>query len=132
MAAASSNTHWKSRKCSGRPLIFNSPAHLLECCESYFAWVDDNPIRMRVGKWHKGQFVMFDMQRPRAMSLAGLCSYLGISFRTWCNYRVREDFFHIVTRAEEIIWEQQFTGAAAGLFNPAIILRSLYRKDSSC
>lgn len=60
--------------------------------------------------------------------------FLGIDRDTWSNYKKRDDFFGVTTRAESIIYEQKFTGAAADMLNPNIIARDLGladRKDHS-
>lgn len=129
MSATIGNRHWKDRRTHGRRRVFRSSEDLWNRCEAYLDWVDANPIPVQVHTRDCGQLVTLVIHRTRPMSLTGLCAHLCISFQTWCNYRQREDFFDIVTRAETIIWEQQFTGAAVGLFNPAIIARSLGRSQ---
>ncbi len=52
--------------------------------------------------------------------------FLGIIRQTWDSYKDRgEDFLTIITRVEDIIWDQKFTGAAAGILNGNIIAREL-------
>nr|WP_320143052.1 terminase small subunit [uncultured Cohaesibacter sp.] len=51
---------------------------------------------------------------------------MGITRQTWDSYKDRgEDFLTIITRVEDIIWDQKFTGAAAGILNGNIIAREL-------
>ena len=59
------------------------------------------------------------------MTISGMCMYLEISFQAWQNYKQREGFIDITTRAEQIIRTQKFQGAAANLLNPNIIARDL-------
>ncbi|WP_321338770.1 terminase small subunit [uncultured Cohaesibacter sp.] len=60
------------------------------------------------------------------MSKCGLYVFLGITRQTWDSYKDRgEDFLTIITRVEDIIWDQKFTGAAAGILNGNIIAREL-------
>lgn len=127
MSASTGNTLWKDRRTHGRRRAFSSSEDLWSRCEAYLDWVDTNPLPVQVRARHRGQLVTLVIHRSRPMSLTALCGHLGITFQTWCNYRHRDDFFDIVTRAEMIIWEQQFTGAAVGLFNPALTARSLGR-----
>lgn len=64
--------------------------------------------------------------KPRAMTIQGLCLFIGISRETWSQYRKQNhDFSDIVADAEDIIRTQKFEGAAANLFNPNIIARDL-------
>lgn len=65
----------------------------------------------------------------RAMTISGLCLFLDITQETWWQYRQKEGFSEIVTRAEEVIRNQKFTGAAAELLNPNIIARDLGLRD---
>jgi hypothetical protein len=63
----------------------------------------------------------------RAMTIGGLCIFLDIDENTWRDYRNNKDgtFSRVCGQAEQVIREQKFTGAAAGLLNHAIIARDL-------
>jgi hypothetical protein len=65
----------------------------------------------------------------RAMTIGGLCIFLDIDEVTWRRWREVEDFCTVVSRAEQIIYQQKFTGAAADLLNPNIIARDLGLAD---
>ena len=67
--------------------------------------------------------------KMRAMTIQGLCIFLDIARSTWDEYRKREGFSDIITRAESIIYEQKFTGAAAEMLNANIIARDLGLTD---
>ena len=71
------------------------------------------------------------MSRSRAMSINALCIYLDIDFKTWVNYRQSEKFMRMTTRAEEVIRQQKFEGAAADTFNAMIVARDLGLRDNS-
>lgn len=47
------------------------------------------------------------------------------------TFRAMEGFSDITTRAEEIIYDQKFSGAAADLLNANIIARDLGLKEQS-
>lgn len=128
MSASPGNNHWRLRRSHGRPARFKQPEDLWLQCMDYFEWVDEHPLLVPTLTRWRGVRSVVVVPRQRPMTLKGLCIHLGISFQTWLNYKSREDFFYIVTRAEGIIWDQQFCGAAVGLFNPRIIWRSLARK----
>lgn len=52
--------------------------------------------------------------------------FMGIPRQTWDSYKDRgEDFLTIITRVEDIIWDQKFTGAATGILNGNMIAREL-------
>jgi hypothetical protein len=61
----------------------------------------------------------------RAMTINGLCLFLCITHDAWSEYRKRPEFTGVCASIEQAIREQKFTGAAAGLFNHAIIARDL-------
>ena len=61
----------------------------------------------------------------RAMTIDGLTLFLGIDRRTWNAWRDQEDFSEVVMKADQVIREQKFAGAAADLLNPNIIARDL-------
>lgn len=114
----------KSR--AGRPVAFNTPEELAEQCEQYFQWVNDNPlIEHRIAGIAYGEVVKSYLPKMRAMSIWGLCSFLGIVSVTWYDYRKKPEFSNICNKVEEHMKEQKFAGAAAGFLNHAIIARDL-------
>lgn len=116
------NKVWRLRKQHGRKLIFETPEDLQEACFQYFDWVDDNPLwEMKVF----GSGLKAKLPHPRAMTIDGLCVFLGVARMTWDNYRDRDAFKEVCDLAESIMKDQKFAGAAAGLFNAAIIARDL-------
>lgn len=120
---------WKQHSTMGRKPVFATPDDLWHCCVEYFTWVEDNPLPEEVLFHFKGSVTRAIKYKMRAMTIGGLCIYLDIAYQTWLNYKARTDFFEVVTRTEEIIREQKFTGAAAELFNPNIIARDLGLKE---
>jgi len=66
----------------------------------------------------------------RAMTIGGLCVFLDINRATWNVWREkRPDLYEVITRAEEIIYQQKFEGASADLLNSNIIARDLGLTD---
>ena len=106
-------------------LLFDTAQQLLDCAAKYFEWIDDNPIEVVEAFPYQGSVSMEDMPRARVMTYSGLCAFLGISHDTWQRYRVREDFHEVVALIDQAIYEQKFTGAAAGIFNASLISRDL-------
>lgn len=129
MAAPKGNKFWEIRKTSGRNPIFKSPEQMWEDCCSYFQWVEDNPLIEMKAFAYQGVVIQEPVAKMRAMTLNGLCIYLGIDDQTWANYRAKKDFFGVVAQVEKIIYEQKFTGAAADLLNSNIIARDLGLSD---
>ena len=70
----------------------------------------------------------------RAMTIQGLCLYLGIGVQTWRDYKNREGYegySAVIEKIEGVMYSQKFSGAAADLLNANIIARDLGLKDSS-
>ena len=74
---------------------------------------------------YQGEVTQEPVAKMRAMTLTGLCLFLDISDDTWRNYRSNEDLLGVVSRAEKVIYDQKFSGAAADLLNANIIARDL-------
>lgn len=73
-----------------------------------------------------------EIPKMRAFTWDGLELYLDIhSLRDYKDKEGYEDFSHIITHIGKIIYNQKFTGAAAGFLNPNIISRDLGLKDSN-
>jgi len=127
MAAPKGNQFWRARSTHGRKPLFEDDEILWEACTQYFDWVEDHPLEK--GIVYQGEVSEKAEPLMRAMTLTGLCLYLDISLDAWSSYRAKEDYNGVTTRAEAIIYDQKFSGAAAGLLNPNIIARDLGLKD---
>lgn len=131
MPAPIGNQFWKARSSHGRNPIFASPDDLWTACTEYFEWVEAHPLYEDKVTSFQGVNTHEPVAKMRAMTLDGICIFLDIARRTWDEYRSREDFLPVVTRVEEIIRNQKFTGAAADLLNPNIIARDLGLADKT-
>ena len=129
MAAPKGNQFWKKRAKHGRDKIFSEPEHLWTACQEYFEWVEDNPLQEEKVFHAAGQITRADVSKMRAMTIGGLCIFLDIDHTTWGDYRKQQDFSSVITRAEGIIRDQKFSGAAADLLNANIIARDLGLRD---
>jgi len=129
MAAPQGNQFWRLRASHGRDKLFASADALWESCCEYFDEVEQNPLFEDTVSFYQGMPTNAPITKMRAMTLGGLCVFLGIDRKTWADWRTKEDFSLIVTRVDEIIRDQKFTGAAAGLLNPNIIARDLGLRD---
>ena len=67
----------------------------------------------------------------RAMSIAGICVFLGITPTTWFEYKKLEGFSDVICEAENIMFTQKFEGASADLLNQNIIARDLGLKEKT-
>ncbi len=119
------NIYWKLRTKDGKDKIYKTPTELWGECVLYFQWVEENPLYEEKVFHSAGIITRADTAKLRAMTISGLCLFLGICEKTWANYRNRDDYLQVITRAERIIRTQKFEGAAADLLNPNIIARDL-------
>lgn len=129
MSAPLGNKFWKARSKHGRDRLFESADALWEACCEYFEWVEANPLYEMKAFAYQGVVVQEPVAKMRAMTIGGLCIFLDIDEVTWRRWREVEDFCTVVSRAEQIIYQQKFTGAAADLLNPNIIARDLGLAD---
>ena len=129
MAPPIGNQFWKARSKHGRNRLFESAELLWEACCEYFQWVEDNPLLEMKPFAYQGVVIQEPVAKMRAMTINGLCLFLDIDETTWRAWREVDDFSTVVSKAEKIIYEQKFTGAAADLLNPNIIARDLGLAD---
>jgi len=124
MPAPKGNRFWEKRTKHGRDKLFESPEILWEAAIEYFKWCEDNPLKEID---YKGKdAVCVEIPKMRAFTWDGLELYLGIySLRDYKKNENYKDFSQVITRIEKIIYNQKFTGAAAGFLNPNIIARDL-------
>lgn len=125
MAAPAGNQFWKLRSKHGRDKLFESPELLWEAACEYFAWCENNPLIEVDFKGKDADEV--HIPKMRAFTLHGLCLYLDCSREWWTKFRAADhkDFLPVISRIEDTIHDQKFTGAAAGFLNPNIIARDL-------
>lgn len=131
MAAPNGNRFWEARSSHGRNPKFESPDALWAACCEYFEWVEANPLYEVKAFAFQGVVTQESLPKLRAMTISGLCIFLDITRQTWGTFRAMEGFSDITTRAEEIIYDQKFSGAAADLLNANIIARDLGLKEQS-
>lgn len=129
MAAPKGNRFWEARSSHGRNPKFASPEELWSACVEYFEWAEEHPLYETKAFHNQGDIVYAQIPKIRAMTIAGLCLFLDITEKTWANYRVLDDFLQVITHAEQIIYDQKFSGAAADLLNANIIARDLGLRD---
>lgn len=128
MGAPKDNKFWRARSSHGKSPSFKSKEELWEACCEYFDWIEDNPMNKAIV--YQGEVSVTSENIMRAMTISGLCLFLDICEKTWANYRNYKDYLQVTTRAERIIYNQKFAGAAAGLLNANIIARDLGLRDN--
>lgn len=123
------NKLWERRAKDGRERTYKTPELLWQGCIEYFKWVRDNPFLEEKASVSQGAAIHYSMKKMRAMTQVGLCLHLGIDRTTWENYRAIPEYFPVTARANDVIFEQKFGGAAADLLNANIIARDLGLAD---
>lgn len=118
----------------GRPPLFETAEQLWGKALEYFDWCDDNPIKTNIGsKMRRGREDYAEQKQgtiSRPYTLDGLCLYCNIlmpwaTFKQHCKDRVNDaDGFRIVINAcEQVIRDQQLTGAMVGEFSERLTAR---------
>lgn len=132
MPAPKGNEFWKLRTTHGVEALFTVPKKLWEACVEYFQWCEDNPL---IETDFRGKdATKVDLPKMRAFTIHGLCLYLGVNTKYFNDFKgsetaKREGFAEVLTRISDTIYNQKFTGAAAGFLNPNIIARDLGLRD---
>jgi hypothetical protein len=132
MPAPTGNRFWEARTTFGREKLFASAENLRKACIEYFRYNDENPILINETVKFMGSADIIGVPTASPLTIKGLCIFLDIDHKTWRNYAGAEgyeDFFQVCEWAESIIHQQKFAGAAAGVFNAAIIARDLGLAD---
>lgn len=124
MAAPEGNEFWKLRTTHGRDKLFERPEHLWDAACEYFQWCEDNPLIETDFKGKDADRV--EIPKMRAFTWEGLELFLDIhSLRDYKSNPDYKGFSHVIKKIEKVIYNQKFTGAAAGFLNPNIIARDL-------
>lgn len=121
------NELWKLRPFNSGPArMITDPKELFDGFVAYFQWCQDNPIEEEVVGWFQGEATTHTVHKMRATTIRGAMAHMGLDWQLWYDWRnSREDLKPVILWAENIMYEQKFTGAAAGVLNPGIIAREL-------
>lgn len=146
--APQGNQFWKLRSKHGRDKLFETPELLWEAACEYFEWCEENPLMeveqakgtSKPEKDDEGKFVwppnLIELPKMRPFTMQGLCLYLDCGTAYFRNFKSEErsqskDFKSIIGKIEETIYNQKFSGAAAGFLNANIIARDLGLSDKT-
>ena len=124
------NRFWEARSSHGRNPKFETADMLEDAIRQYFEWNEANPLYEAKLVSFQGASTIEAIPKLRAMTIAGMCMFIGITPVTWFEWKQsRSDFSNVITWAEETIYRQKFEGASADLLNPNIIARDLGLAD---
>lgn len=137
-AAPLGNRFWELRSKHGRDKIFDTPSIMWEAACEYFEWCEANPL---IEQDFRGKdATKVELPKMRAFTLQGLCIYLHCNTKYFNDFKdglkgkdddLSKGFSEIVTRIIETVYNQKFTGAAAGFLNANIIARDLGLSDKN-
>lgn len=120
------NRIWEARSSAGPKPKFKDPESLWAVCVEYFEWVENNPLYEDRIIAFQGEATHVPVAKMRAMTIGGLCIFIGIMENTWRDWRAsRPDLSTVIAKAEAVIYSQKFEGASADLLNANIIARDL-------
>jgi hypothetical protein len=131
------NTYWQESFKSfrfgiGREKVFETELELLKACEPYFAWAKENPLKEQRILSVDGQPKKVEVDVMRAITIKGMCNFLGICEKTWRNMRAeRDELKEAIAFVEQMIFVDKLEGAAAGLLKEQIIMRELGMADAT-
>ncbi len=129
MGAPKGNQFWRKRTKHGRDKLFSTPEVLWDACVEYFDWVEENPLLDTQAFAFQGVVTDHNLPKMRAMTIQGLCLFLDIDDCTWFDYKKQKGFSEVIKKAEKVMYQQKFSGAAAGFLNANIIARDLGLSD---
>lgn len=138
MVLEKGNQIWKLRSKHGRNRLFASADLMWKAACEYFQWCDDNPFMETDFRGKDAKEVKLPKMRP--YTIHGLCVYLRCHSKYFYEFedsiKDRTDdesnaFRETIIRIKEIIYNQKFSGAAAGFFNANIIARDLGLTDKT-
>lgn len=106
-----------------------TPRALLERAVAYFQWAYDNPLQDEQLFSYQGEVIRAPQDKVRALTKRGLAIHLGLTVQRLESYRSsstnNEDWNDVLDYLEQVIYQQKFEHAAAGLLNANIISREL-------
>jgi len=160
MGAPTGNQFWKLRSEHGRDKLFATPSLMWDAACEYFQWCEDNPyyeveqkkgntnVRLEAGVSADGisdildelRDSTIDLPKIRPFTMHGLCLYLDCNTGYFNDFKdglkgkddsLSKDFSLVVTRIQETVYNQKFSGAAVGFFNASIIASDLGLRNKS-
>lgn len=121
-------TFWTPVKPRRDP-IFETPSEMWDRCVAYFDWVKENPLIEKKIFMFQGGIVDGELTKPRAMTITGMCVFVGLNRSTWEEYRKREGFDVVCSLVDDIIYTQKVELAAADMLNAGFISKELGMRD---
>lgn len=116
---------WEASPKTGRKPKYDNPDDLWQDALDYFQWAEENPLYEHKGFAFQGEVTVEEIPKMRALTIQGMCVFLGIGKSTFDDYTNRPLFSEVCARIREVMYSQKFEGASAGLLSASIIARDL-------
>lgn len=117
----------------GRPRKFKTPNEMALLFNDYVDFVTNNNLEEGVAFHYQGDVTHDKIKKMRPLSLEGFCVFVGTTLDTFKNYeslptnnKYKAEFLALCTRIRDIVFVQQYEGAAAGLLNHAVVAAKLH------
>lgn len=110
--------------------VFLTPQDFLVEAVKYFEWCDDNPLLEDTIFQYQGHIIRTNKDKVRPYTKNGLATFAGIPVHRLESYRNRgEQWADAVAMIEQVMHDQKFTNAVAGLMNTTMIKSDLQMVD---
>ena len=120
---------WEGKPKRGRQANYGPAENLTMVAVEYYKWVKANPIIATELVKYKDYTELVEVPKLRAMTIKGLCIFLGIVEETWQTWRDMDMYKEVCSHIQNVIYEQKLTGAAADQLNAQLISRELGLAD---
>jgi len=142
MAPPKGSKFWMKRTKHGRDRIFADASVLWEAACEYFTYATNTPLWST--EFNGKDAIECHVPKMRPFTRAGLCTFLWVSqtyfhdFKESIEKKKAENrtpsdlaFMETIAMIEQVIFQQKFDGAAAGLLNANLISRELGMLDKT-
>lgn len=113
---------------------YEDAAALMDVGLEYIRFCQNHPLQGEKVAFHEGKAVRTHVNKIRAMTITGLCLFMGITvpgWHAWKRDRCPNDpmWKMAMDNIEQAIYDQKFGAAAADLLNAQIVMRDLGLKE---
>lgn len=130
------NSFFLKRSTHEHKYLFESPERLIEGAVEYFEHVDNNPEMVVEARVEEGIVINHPVPHKRPYTPEGLANWLHCSPAWFRNFKRdqkdnprAQEFLAAITWIENVIYNQQYTGAVVGIMNPSVVARKLGLAD---
>ncbi|RNF35337.1 terminase small subunit [Paracoccus methylarcula] len=114
----------------GNPNRIQTAEQVWEWFVKYREHIESNPIKEQLVFSAREGIRKTSIDKMRAMTWQGFARFMGVTFDTVMKWKQsREDLKEVLAAIKDEMFDQKFTGAAAGVLNHSIIARELGLTD---